>query len=133
MISSRLVPYSRPVRLHLRSPGPDTPLYQSRPPAHFSHPRAASGAGEPSRRSSNDPSLSRPFSLPLPAQGKTHFHRLFIAHTGDVPPLSAAEFYAGGSDSTRRGGEGEDVVVEPGEHEGRRGDGEGGGRAVAFP
>ncbi|AQK71812.1 Ferrochelatase [Zea mays] len=70
MISSRLVPYSRPVRLHLRSPGPDTPLYQSRPPAHFSHPRAASGAGEPSRRSSNDPSLSRPFSLPLPAQGE---------------------------------------------------------------
>lgn len=25
------------------------------------------------------------------------------------------------------------MVVEPGEHEGRRGDGEGGGRAVAFP
>ena len=33
-----------------------------------------------------------------------------------------------------RAGEGEDVVVQPGEHEGRRGDGgEGGGRAFPFP
>jgi len=36
-------------------------------------------------------------------------------------------------DPTRSAGEGEDVVVEPVEHEGRGGDGEGGGRAVAFP
>lgn len=95
MISPRLVP----VRLHLRPRSRHAAVGCTRP-AHSSHPRTVSGDGEPSRRSSTDPALSRPFSPPPPPEVR------LVTLTGMFRPFSAVGFYAGGSILTRRGGRG---------------------------